>query len=49
VEEQEKLIKFLASKYQKDTGREIKLPASLGQLLNDPSIKGDHPLITHED
>ena len=48
MKEQERLIKFLASQYQKDTGREIKLPDKLSDLLGDPSIKGEHPLIEAE-
>jgi hypothetical protein len=30
LDEQNKLIKFLASKYEKDTGRKISLPSTLG-------------------
>lgn len=48
VHEQEKLIKFLASQYQKDTGRAISLPGSLGDLLGDASILGDNKLIERE-
>lgn len=49
IEEQQKLIKFLASKYEKDTGRSIKLPTTLSQLLDDPSVKGDNKLVELED
>lgn len=35
--------------YQKDTGKEIKLPGKLSELLGDPSIKGEHDLIREED
>ena len=38
LEEQKKIIEFLASKYEKDTGRRIELPSTIGQLLGDPSI-----------
>jgi hypothetical protein len=48
VKEQEKLIKFLASQYQKDTGRQINLPGGLGGLLGDASIVGDSKLIERE-
>lgn len=49
VEEQNRIIKFLASKYEKDTGRKISLPSTLGQIMNDPSIMGDDPMIKEED
>lgn len=40
----------MASKYQKDTGRAISLPSTIGDILGDPSIKGDnHVLIERED
>lgn len=38
LEEQKKIIDFLASKYEKDTGRRIELPSTIGQLLGDDSI-----------
>lgn len=38
LEEQKKIIEFLASKYEKDTGRRIELPSTIGQLLGDSSI-----------
>jgi hypothetical protein len=38
LEEQKKIIDFLASKYEKDTGRRIELPSTIGQLLGDESI-----------
>ena len=49
LKEQEKLIKFLASKYEKDTGRSIKLPSTLGKILEDPSVVGDNKLVQRED
>jgi hypothetical protein len=49
LDEQNKLIKFLASKYEKDTGRKISLPSTLGQILEDPTIIGDNPMIKQED
>ncbi len=41
LEEQQKIIEFLASKYQKDTGRKLEMPTTLGQLLGDESIIED--------
>ena len=41
LEEQQKIIEFLSSKYQKDTGRKLEMPTSLGQLLGDESIIED--------
>ena len=38
--EQQKVIEFLTSRYEKDTGRKLPLPTSLGHLLGDPSILG---------
>jgi len=38
VEEQRKLIEFLKSKYEKDTGLRVALPQTLGKLLGDDSI-----------
>lgn len=49
IEEQEQIIKFLASKYEKDTGRSISLPGKLGALFGDPSIKGDNKMVEIED
>lgn len=40
LEEQEALIKFLTSRYERDTGRKLPLPSTLGHLLGDPSILG---------
>lgn len=37
--EQQKIIEFLASKYEKDTGRKVDLPSSLGQMLGDDSVE----------
>lgn len=49
VAEQEKLIKFLASKYEKDTGRKILLPGTVSHIFNDPSILGENKLVQEED
>lgn len=49
IKEQQRIIKFLASKYLKDTGRSISLPSSIGQVLSDPSIKGDNKMIDLDD
>ena len=38
--EQQKVIEFLTSRYEKDTGRKLPLPTTLGHLLGDPSILG---------
>ena len=38
LDEQRKIIEFLASKYEKDTGRRVELPTTIGQLLGDDSI-----------
>jgi hypothetical protein len=40
LEEQESLIRFLKSRYERDTGRKLPLPSTLGHLLGDPSILG---------
>jgi len=34
------VIEFLRSKYERDTGRNLALPTSLGHLLGDASIQG---------
>lgn len=47
IAEQQKVIRFLTSSYEKDTGRRLTLPTSLGQFLGDPSIMGQPE--THED
>ena len=39
----------MASKYEKDTGRKISLPSTLGQIMNDPSIMGNDPMIQEAD
>ena len=41
LEEQEIIIKFLTSKYEKDTGRRLPLPSTLSHLLGDKSIMGN--------
>lgn len=41
LEEQRKIIEFLASKYEKDTGRRVELPTTIGQLLGDDSFIDD--------
>lgn len=38
--EQQKIISYLTSKYEKDTGRRLAMPTQLGELLGDPSILG---------
>ena len=40
LKEQEKIIKFLTSRYEKDTGRRLPLTSSLAHLLGDESILG---------
>ena len=40
LSEQQKVIEFLTSRYEKDTGRKLPLPTSLGHLLGDSSIMG---------
>jgi hypothetical protein len=39
----------LTSKYVRDTGRDIKFPSKISELLQDESIKGDHALVVQED
>jgi hypothetical protein len=39
----------LASKYEKDTGRKFSLPSTLGQILDDPTVIGDNPMVQQED
>ena len=46
--EQQKVIEFLTSRYEKDTGRKLPLPTSLGHLLGDPSILGDAPEVEED-
>jgi len=46
--EQEKIIKFLTSKYEKDTGRRLPLPSTLSHLLGDKSIMGNVQPIEEE-
>lgn len=43
------MIKFLATKYVRDTGRNIVFPSKISELLNDDSLKGDHALVERED
>ena len=38
IESQQKVIEFLRARYERDTGRELAMPISLGTLLGDPSI-----------
>ena len=40
IAEQAKLIKFLQSRYEKDTGRKPVIPSSLGAFLGEKSIIG---------
>lgn len=49
IRDQETLIKFLATKYVRDTGRNIIFPSKISDLLNDVSLKGDHALVERED
>jgi len=46
---QKKLIEFLKSKYERDTGMKVALPTSLGHLLGDPSIQGGMAEIDEEE
>ena len=41
LEEQQKIIEFLASKNQRDPGRKLEMPPTLGKLLGDESIIED--------
>ena len=41
LQEQEKIIKFPTSKYEKDTGRRLPLLSTLSHLLGDKSIMGN--------
>lgn len=49
LKEQQKIIAFLTSKYEKDTGRRLPIPSQLGQLLGDPSIVGTRDKIEDEE
>ena len=49
LQEQQKVIEFLTSRYEKDTGRKLPLPTSLGHLLGDPSILGDAPELEEDE
>lgn len=49
LREQQRIIKFLASKYEKDTGRAITLPTKLKDILGDPSIKGEDKMVERDD
>eukprot|EP00352_Strombidinopsis_acuminata_P007164 CAMPEP_0176369490 /NCGR_PEP_ID=MMETSP0126-20121128/23323_1 /TAXON_ID=141414 ORGANISM="Strombidinopsis acuminatum, Strain SPMC142" /NCGR_SAMPLE_ID=MMETSP0126 /ASSEMBLY_ACC=CAM_ASM_000229 /LENGTH=90 /DNA_ID=CAMNT_0017728145 /DNA_START=14 /DNA_END=286 /DNA_ORIENTATION=- len=40
LKEQQKFIQFLTSQYEKDTGRKMTVPTTLGELLGDPSVLG---------
>ena len=40
LSEQQKIIAYLTSRYEKDTGRKLALPTQIGELLGDPSILG---------
>lgn len=46
VDQQQQIIKYLASRYEQDTGRKMNMPSTIGQLLEDKSILGE--LITKE-
>lgn len=49
LKEQQKIIAFLTSKYEKDTGRKLPIPSQLGELLGDPSIVGTRDKIEDPD
>jgi hypothetical protein len=49
LKDQQKIIEFLTSKYEKDTGRRINLPSTLGTLLGDDSIGGDESKMENEE
>jgi hypothetical protein len=49
IEEQESIIRFLKSRYERDTGRKLVLPSSLGHLLGDPSLIGQAKEIEDEE
>ena len=49
LEQQRQMIEYLRSKYEKDTGRRLNMPTSLGHLLNDPSIQGGQAEIDEEE
>jgi tetrahydromethanopterin S-methyltransferase subunit G len=38
LDEQRKIIEFLSSKYEKDTGKRIELPSTIGVLLGDDTL-----------
>ena len=49
VETQKKVIEYLRSQYERDTGRNLALPTSLGHLLGDASIQGGPTEINEEE
>ena len=46
VDQQQQIIKYLASRYEQDTGRKMNMPSTISALLEDKSILGE--LITKE-
>ena len=49
IESQKKVIEYLRSRYQQDTGRQLAMPTSLGHLLGDSSIQGGQTPIDEEE
>ena len=49
IETQKKVIEFLRSRYEKDTGLQLAMPTSLGHLLGDMSIRGGQAEIDEEE
>lgn len=49
LREQQKIIEFLAGKYERDTGRKLPIPSQIGQLLGDKSILGSRDKIPDPD
>jgi len=49
LREQQKIIEFLAGKYERDTGRKLPIPSQIGQLLGDKSILGSRDKIPDHD
>lgn len=43
------MIEYLRSKYERDTGRQLAMPTSLGHLLGDSSIQGGSTEINEEE
>ena len=49
IESQKKVIEYLRSRYERDTGRQLAMPTSLGHLLGDASIQGGQAAINEEE